>query len=143
VAVLKAAAYFPWSESSFPEADVNREQAMPVSKMVGAKVKRREDPRLICGLAHYVDDIHLPNTLHVAILRSPYAHARIKGIQTDAALGHRGIVAVITGNDIRDQVGQVPVASQNPTLRTPKHYVLAVEKCSRGYPFQQLPLYAS
>jgi carbon-monoxide dehydrogenase large subunit len=96
--------------------------------MVGAKVKRREDPRLISGLAHYVDDINLPNTLHVAILRSPYAHARIKAIQTDAALRHPGVVAVITGDDIRDQVGQVPVASQNPTLRIPKHYVLAVEK---------------
>ena len=55
---------------------------MPVSKLVGARVKRREDPRLVSGLAHYVDDIHLPDILHVAILRSPYAHARIKTIQT-------------------------------------------------------------
>jgi carbon-monoxide dehydrogenase large subunit len=101
---------------------------MPVNKLVGARVKRREDPRLIRGLAHYVDDIDLPNTLHVAILRSPYAHARIRAIQTDAALKHPGVVAVVTGADIRDQVGQVPVASENPSLRVPKHYVLAVEK---------------
>jgi carbon-monoxide dehydrogenase large subunit len=44
---------------------------MPVSKLVGAKVKRREDPRLIRGLGQYVDDVKLPETLHVAILRSP------------------------------------------------------------------------
>ncbi|TMA11708.1 MAG: xanthine dehydrogenase family protein molybdopterin-binding subunit [Deltaproteobacteria bacterium] len=101
---------------------------MPVSKMVGAKVKRREDPRLISGLAHYVDDIILPNTLHVAILRSPYAHARIKSIETDAALKQPGVVAVITGAEIRDKIGLIPVASDNPSLRVPKHYVLAVDK---------------
>jgi carbon-monoxide dehydrogenase large subunit len=101
---------------------------MPVSKLVGAKVKRREDPRLIRGLAHYVDDIDLPGTLHVAILRSPYAHAQVKSIQTEAALKQTGVVAVVTGSDIRDQVGLVPVASQNPSLRVPEHHVLAVEK---------------
>ncbi|MCZ6624485.1 MAG: glyceraldehyde dehydrogenase subunit alpha [Deltaproteobacteria bacterium] len=101
---------------------------MPVSKLVGARVKRREDPRLVSGLAHYVDDIHLPDILHVAILRSPYAHARIKTIQTDAALKHPGVVAVVTGRDLHDQIGTVPVASEDPSLRVPKHYVLAVDK---------------
>ena len=101
---------------------------MPISKLVGARVKRREDPRLIRGLAHYVDDIQLPNVLHAAILRSPYAHARIRAMRTDQARRHPGVVAVITGNEIRDQVGCVPVASQNPTLRVPKRYVLAVDK---------------
>jgi len=101
---------------------------MPISKLVGARVKRREDPRLIRGLAHYVDDIQLPNVLHAAILRSPYAHARIRAMRTDQAHRHPGVVAVVTGNEIRDQVGCVPVASQNPTLRVPKRYVLAVDK---------------
>ncbi len=101
---------------------------MPVSKLVGAKVRRREDPRLIRGLAHYVDDISLPGILHVAILRSPYAHARIKGIQTEAALQVPRVVAVFTGSDIGDRVGAVPVASQNPTLRVPKRAVLASDK---------------
>ena len=101
---------------------------MPISKLVGARVKRREDPRLIRGLAHYVDDIQLPNVLHAAILRSPYAHARIRAMRTDQARRHPGVVAVVTGNEIRDQVGCVPVASQNPTLRVPKRYVLAVDK---------------
>jgi len=101
---------------------------MPVSKLVGAKVKRREDPRLVRGQARYVDDIDLPNILHVAILRSPYAHARIKSIQIDSALKFPGVVSIITGEDIRDQVGTVPVGSEDPTLRVPKHYVLAVNK---------------
>jgi len=101
---------------------------MPVSKLVGAKIKRHEDPRLIRGLGQYVDDINLPNTLHVAILRSPYAHARIKSLETDAARQHPGIVAVITGAEIKDQIGTLPVSGGNETLRVPKHYVLAIDK---------------
>jgi carbon-monoxide dehydrogenase large subunit len=80
------------------------------------------------GLGRYVDDIQLPNTLHVAILRSPYAHARIRAIRAEEALKQPGVVAVITGSDIRDEIGLVPVASENPSLRVPKHYVLAVDK---------------
>jgi carbon-monoxide dehydrogenase large subunit len=101
---------------------------MPVSKFVGAKVKRREDPRLIRGLGKYVDDIHLPNTLHVAILRSPYAHARIKSLQIEAARQHPGVIMVITGPELKDQVAPLPVTGGNPTLRIPKHHVLAQDK---------------
>src|SRR5919198_331987 len=53
-------------------------------KYVGRRVKRTEDPRLIQGLAHYVDDIKLADTLHVAFLRSPHAHARITSIDVAA-----------------------------------------------------------
>src|SRR5882724_7948094 len=101
---------------------------MPVSRLVGARVKRREDPRLIRGLGQYVDDVNLPNTLHVAILRSPYAHAKIKSLEADAARQHPGIVAVVTGSEIKDQIGTLPVSGGNETLRVPKHYVLAVDK---------------
>jgi len=69
-------------------------------KYVGRRVKRTEDPRLIKGLAHYVDDIGLPNTLHVAFVRSMYAHARINGIDTAEASKAAGVVAVYTGKDI-------------------------------------------
>ncbi len=106
---------------------------MALSKLVGARVKRREDPRLVRGLGHYVDDIRLPDTLYVTILRSPHAHARIKGIHAEEALRRPGIVAVVTGEEIRDKVGTVPVAAKNPTLRVPPHHVLAVEKvCFSG-----------
>lgn len=101
---------------------------MPVSKLVGARVKRREDPRLVRGLGQYVDDIRLPDTLHVAILRSPYAHARISGLETDAARLHPGVVAVVTGAEIKDQIGPLPVSGGNETLRVPRHHVLAIDK---------------
>ena len=98
---------------------------MPVSKLVGTKVKRREDPRLVQGLSHYVDDLRMADVMHVAILRSPHAHARINGIDTDAAAALAGVVSVVTGADIGDSVGSVPCAAANPTLRTPPHPVLA------------------
>ncbi|MBB30481.1 MAG: carbon monoxide dehydrogenase [Gemmatimonadetes bacterium] len=105
---------------------------MPISKTVGARIKRREDPRLIQGLAQYVDDIKLVDILHVAILRSPYAHARILSINTDTARSHPGVVAVVTGDDIKDKLGTVPCATTDPEgfpgMKVPPHYCLAVEK---------------
>ena len=105
---------------------------MPVSKTVGARIKRREDPRLIQGLAHYVDDIKLPDTLHVAILRSPYAHARINAIDTAAAQNLPGVKAVVTGDDIKDTIGGIPCAATDPEgfpgIKVPHHPVLATDK---------------
>ena len=98
---------------------------MPVSKLVGTKVKRREDPRLVQGLSHYVDDLRMADVMHVALLRSPHAHARINGINAAAARALAGVVSVTTGADIGDSVGSVPCAAANPTLRTPPHPVLA------------------
>src|SRR5688500_5229988 len=101
---------------------------MPISKSVGARIKRREDPSLIRGLGQYVDDVKLPEMLHVAVLRSPHAHARIKSLETVAARQHPGVVAVVTGAELRDQIGTLPTTADNPALRIPKHYVLAVDK---------------
>jgi aerobic carbon-monoxide dehydrogenase large subunit len=101
---------------------------MPISKTVGARIKRREDPSLIRGLGQYVDDVRLPDMLHVAILRSPHSHARIKNVDTAVARQHPGVVAVVTGAELRDQIGTLPTTADNPTLRIPKHYVLAVDK---------------
>src|SRR5918992_565240 len=101
---------------------------MPLSKTVGTRIKRREDPSLIRGLGQYVDDVKLPEMLHIAILRSPYAHARIKSLELDAARQHPGVVAVVTGADLRDHIGTLPTTADNPTLRIPKHHVLAVDK---------------
>jgi carbon-monoxide dehydrogenase large subunit len=100
---------------------------LPLSKLVGARVKRREDPRLSRGLAGYVDDIRLAGTLSAAILRSPHAHAKIISIRTEPALSHPGVVAVFSGRELRDEIRPLPVDSQNPTLRIPKHHVLAVD----------------
>jgi carbon-monoxide dehydrogenase large subunit len=97
-------------------------------KYVGQRVKRTEDPRLIKGLAHYVDDIRLPDTLHVAFVRSVYAHARITSIDTSAALAVPGVVAVYTGKDVGERIGPVPCASALPDLKVPDYRVLAQDK---------------
>ncbi|HET8891839.1 MAG TPA: xanthine dehydrogenase family protein molybdopterin-binding subunit, partial [Candidatus Angelobacter sp.] len=96
-------------------------------KTVGKPIKRTEDPRLIQGLAHYVDDIRLPDTLHAAFLRSIYAHARIKSIDTTAAQKLPGVVAVYTGKDTQ-KIGPVPCAAALPDLKVPDHRVLASNK---------------
>src|ERR687883_1625249 len=99
-----------------------------MSKFVGQRVKRTEDPRLIKGLGHYVDDIKLPETLHVAFLRSMYAHARITSIDVSEALKAPGVVAVYTGRDVAGRVGPVPCAGNLPELKVPDHRVLAQDK---------------
>ncbi|MHB8958899.1 MAG: xanthine dehydrogenase family protein molybdopterin-binding subunit [Candidatus Limnocylindrales bacterium] len=68
--------------------------------VLGAPVRRVEDPRFITGRGRYLDDIKLPAMTHMAILRSPYAHARIRSIDTSAAKAAPGVVAVFTGADI-------------------------------------------
>ena len=73
---------------------------MVLRSYVGAPVKRKEDPRLITGSSIYVDDISLPGMVHLAIVRSPYAHARITGIDTAAARAMPGVVAVVTAHDL-------------------------------------------
>ncbi|MFL5663854.1 MAG: xanthine dehydrogenase family protein molybdopterin-binding subunit [Ktedonobacteraceae bacterium] len=83
---------------------------MGIAAMVGSPIKRREDPRLITGQATYVDDIKIPGMLHMAVLRSPYGHARITSIDTSAARQHPGVVAVYTAEDLKGVVGNVAIA---------------------------------
>lgn len=99
-----------------------------LAKYIGQKVKRTEDPRLIKGIGHYVDDINLAGTLHVAILRSTHAHAKINSINIDAAKSAPGVVAVYTGKDVEGKVGNVPCAAALPDLKVPKYPVLAQGK---------------
>jgi aerobic carbon-monoxide dehydrogenase large subunit len=68
--------------------------------VLGTSVKRVEDPRFITGKGRYLDDIQMPGMTHLAILRSPYAHANIKAVDTSAARTMPGVVAVFTGADI-------------------------------------------
>jgi carbon-monoxide dehydrogenase large subunit len=97
-------------------------------RYVGQKIKRTEDPRLIQGIGHYVDDVKLPDTLHCVILRSIYAHARINSIDTQAAAALQGVVAIYTGADLVGKIGNVPVASALEGLKVPPHPVLAGDK---------------
>src|SRR5262249_25380779 len=64
------------------------------------RLKRKEDARFIRGKGNYLDDIRLPGMVHGAILRSPYAHARIVSIDTSKALAHPGVAAVVTAKDL-------------------------------------------
>ena len=97
-------------------------------RWVGRAMKRVEDPRLIQGLGHYVDDLSLPGQLYAAILRSPYAHARIQKINRSAAECAPGVVAVLIGEDVRGVLGTVPTAAALPGLKVPPHYPLALEE---------------
>ncbi len=94
----------------------------------GQPLKRVEDPRLIKGLGTYVDDLKLPGLLHAVLLRSPYAHARILSIKTDAAKALPGVIGVFTGADVNAQCGLIPCASSMPDLKAPKHTVLAGDR---------------
>ncbi|HEU5453783.1 MAG TPA: xanthine dehydrogenase family protein molybdopterin-binding subunit [Terriglobales bacterium] len=94
---------------------------------VGQRFKRKEDPRLIQGISHYADDLRLPGLLHCVFVRSPHAHAKISSIGTDAAKAAPGVVAVFTGNDVKD-IGCVPCAGSLPGLKIPNHYVLARDR---------------
>ncbi len=95
--------------------------------LVGKKIRRREDPRLITGTAVYLDDIKMPGMQHACIVRSPHAAARIKGINVKPALETPGVRAVFTGADIKD-LGAVPCAASIPGLRVPQHHLLAQDR---------------
>ncbi len=79
------------------------------TEVFGARIKRREDPRFITGSGNYLDDIKLPGMTYAAVLRSPYAHARIRSIDTSAAKEMPGVLAVWTGADFAD-VNPLPCA---------------------------------
>src|ERR1051326_4959287 len=98
---------------------------MTHTSLVGTSMKRVEDPRLIKGVATYVDDVKLAGMLHAAILRSPLAHAKIKSIDTSAAKAVPGVVAVLTGADVNAHCGLVPCGAAMPNMKAPKHTVLA------------------
>jgi aerobic carbon-monoxide dehydrogenase large subunit len=102
------------------------------AKHVGRSLRRKEDPRLIRGRAQYVDDIALHGMLHVAIVRSPEAHARIVSIDAAAALSHPGVRAVYTGEDMADLLAPLPMAWAPPgvEVKAPERWPLARGKVS-------------
>ena len=73
---------------------------MTATDVLGERVKRVEDPRFITGGGRYLDDIKLPGMARMTIMRSPYAHANIRSIDTSAAKAMPGVIAVFTGADI-------------------------------------------
>src|SRR5438067_7791429 len=90
---------------------------------IGESIKRKEDARFLRGRGNYLDDISLPGMLHMAILRSPHAHARILSVDTSAASAVPGVVAVVTG----ELMAQHNLAWM-PTLSGDTQAVLATDK---------------
>jgi aerobic carbon-monoxide dehydrogenase large subunit len=93
-------------------------------KLVGERVKRREDPRLIRGRATYVDDIALVGMQHLAFKRSDIAHGRIRAIDTSAAERMDGVEAVFTGRQIAEFLDPMPIGTPFPS---PEHRAVAVD----------------
>ena len=92
-------------------------------KYVGKDVKRIEDPGLVTGAVEFIDNLHLPNMAHCAMLRSPHPHARITSYDTSAAEALPGVVAVITGEDVKRWANPVTTAPEGWGA-----YCLAVDK---------------
>jgi carbon-monoxide dehydrogenase large subunit len=103
------------------------------STYIGARVKRKEDPRLITGSSTYVDDLKPAGLLHIAIVRSPYAHAAIRNVDVTAAAAAPGVVKVYTGEDLKRIARPMPgegggeggAAADNPAI---VRYALATDR---------------
>ncbi|MBU8880735.1 molybdopterin-dependent oxidoreductase [Bacillus sp. FJAT-29790] len=101
-----------------------------MTNIVGARLKRKEDPKLITGNGYFSDDIQLPGMLHAAILRSPHAHAVIKSINVEEALKSPGVIAIYTGKDLEGKIGPVPSSWLVPgaNLKEAPQYPLAIDR---------------
>jgi carbon-monoxide dehydrogenase large subunit len=93
-------------------------------KLVGQRVKRREDPRLIQGLGTYVDDVKIVGMQHLAFKRSDVAHGRIVSIDVSAAQAMDGVEAVFTGKQIAEFVAPMPIGTPFPS---PAHHAIATD----------------
>jgi carbon-monoxide dehydrogenase large subunit len=93
-------------------------------KLVGSRVKRREDPRLIQGRATYVDDVKIAGLQHIAFKRSDIAHGRIRAIDTSAAEAMDGVEAVFTGKQLAAMLKPMPIGTPFPS---PEHHAVAVD----------------
>ena len=95
-------------------------------RLFGKSIKRREDPRFITGRGRYTDDLKLEGLTYAAFVRSPHAHAKIRGIDTAAAQAHPGVLAIFTGKDMTG-VNSLPCGWLLPELKIPPHPPLATD----------------
>ena len=95
---------------------------------VGTPRRRKEDARLITGRTRWTDNIVLPGMLHLAMVRSPFAHARITAVGTEAAKSAPGVVTVLTGADLAEEQGALPNAWVVPEQKAPMHPSMAVDR---------------
>src|SRR5215469_8809802 len=111
---------------------------MAISTMVGARIHRREDPRLVSGQGRYADDFARTHAAYLAVVRSPHAHARVRSIDVTEALKAPGVVAVLTAADFKKVLtGTMPVAPAfvPEKKQTPDRFPIAeTEVCYQGEP---------
>ena len=108
-----------------PNVAVTIRAGTPVlPKLVGQRVKRREDPRLIRGRSTYVDDVKIAGMQHVAFKRSDIAHGRIRSVDTGAAEAMDGVEAVFTGAQVAELLAPMPIGTPFPS---PAHRAVAVD----------------
>ena len=98
------------------------------TRHIGAPLKRKEDDALLRGRGTFVDNIDLPGAVFMAVVRSPYANARIGAIETAGAAAADGVVGVFTGADLRDDwKAAMPCAwPVTEDMKSPEHFPLAV-----------------
>ncbi len=104
---------------------------MAFTAMVGARIRRREDPRLITGRATYTDDVKQVGTVYAAFVRSPYGHAKIRSVDLTAAKAHPAVLAAYHGEDLHhahNLKASLPVAHKMAELKTPPHWILALDE---------------
>lgn len=102
------------------------EEAPEAERHIGSEESRKEDNRLTTGRGRFIDDMEpVPDLHHVAILRSPHAHARIEGVDASTALDSPGVEAVVTGADVAERVDPFPASVQNASNA---YYPIAVDK---------------
>jgi aerobic carbon-monoxide dehydrogenase large subunit len=98
------------------------------TRYMGKPLKRKEDPRLIQGIGHYVDDLNLAGMHYAAFLRSPYAHAKIRSVDLSKARHAAGVVLALSGADIDGAIQPVPCAAQIPDMKPAPRPVLAQDR---------------
>ena len=109
-------------QKNFEDESVAAAPVLP--KLIGERVKRREDPRLVRGRATYVDDVKIHGLRHLAFKRSDVAHGRIRSVDTRAAAAMDGVEAVLTGAEIAELLGPMPIGTPFPS---PDHHAVAVD----------------
>ncbi len=106
----------------------------------GQSITPYESHRFVTGNGHFVGDRHLPNMLHVVVLRSPHAHAALGAVDTTAASNQPGVATVLQGRDIDGALGPIPPPVMGPgrpvdALHIPTHPILATDRvCYTGQP---------
>src|SRR5271170_6994714 len=98
------------------------------STYIGQPLRRREDFKFITGKGRYVDDIKVPGMLHVAILRSPHAHANIKRVDLAVARAAPGVRLVLSGADFAGKIGPIVPNWIMPGTKVPERPVVAIDR---------------